>query len=90
VSSGDHAHTVLAYSRADQRYRVTPVLDESHLPVHTSKVRDSETAALSPDRYDIIGRKVGYRLAQLAQRRGSYEIPKYVHRLPRRIQNLRL
>jgi hypothetical protein len=58
-----------------------PFFDESRLPVHTIEVLDPEIAALSPDQYEIIDRKVSYRLAQ---RPGSYEILKYVRPVVKR------
>ena len=41
-----------------------PSFDESRLPVHTIEVLDPEIAALSLDQYEIIDKKVSYRLAQ--------------------------
>lgn len=58
-----------------------PFFDERRLPVHTIEVLDPEIAALPPDQYEIIDRKVSYRLAQ---RPGSYEILKYVRPVVKR------
>jgi transposase len=58
-----------------------PFFDESRVPVHTIEVWAPEIAALSPDQYEIIDRKVSYRLAQ---RPGSYAIIKYVRPVVKR------
>lgn len=51
-----------------------PFFDESKVPVQTIVLMPENVQGLSTDRYEIIGEKVTYRLAQ---RPGSYEVLKY-------------
>lgn len=58
-----------------------PFFDEARVPVETIEVPDPQTQELSPDQYEVISRKVSYRLAQ---RPGSYVILKYLRSVVKR------
>jgi transposase len=59
-----------------------PFFDESRVPVETVEVYDPEVADLTPDQYEVIGRKVSYRLAQ---RPGSHFVIKYLRPVIKRL-----
>jgi transposase len=58
-----------------------PFFDESRVPVETIELESSEIKGLAADQYEVIDRKVSYRLAQ---RPGSYVVLKYVRPVIRR------
>ncbi len=52
-----------------------PFFDEARVPVETIHVPDAATAGLAADRFEVIGEKASYRLAQ---RPGSFVVLKYL------------
>lgn len=59
----------------------TLFFDQKKVPVQVIEVPNPDTEGLSPDQYEVIGKKVSHRLAQ---RPGSYVVLKYVRPLIKR------